>query len=215
MSRKLKSILAMLAFAFLFTAATTAMAQELRIAPVKQDRGDVRAGAPTLGCCKCLGGSNALDLSTISSNSWTVNGSPVAFLTTTHSAWTLPTGPARWVSTVATGGTGGVAPGTYDYKLNFVVPNCSIAQQVTLSGSYGGDDNIQVFLDSNPISPACAGWCFNAAHQTGGLNFTSPNVTGGTHTLTVKVKNDGGPSGMFINAKLSGTCSSSLTKSDR
>jgi hypothetical protein len=215
MSRKLKSILAMLAFAFLFTTAATAMAQDLRIAPVNRDRGDVRGNVATLGCCKCLGGSNALDLSTIPSNSWTVNAGPVSFLTSVHPAWTLSTGPARWISTVATGGTGLVAPGTYDYKLNFVVPDCSISQQVTLSGSYGGDDNIQVFLDSNPVSPACAGWCFNAAHQTAGLNFTSPNVLVGNHTLTVRVKNDGGPSGMFINAKLSGTCSNSLTKSDR
>jgi hypothetical protein len=215
MLRKLKSILAMLAFAFLFTTAATAMAQDLRIAPIKQDRGDIRANVATLGCCKCLGGSNSLDLSTITSNSWTVNGGPVAFLSTTHSAWTLPTGPAKWISTVATGGTGGVASGAYDYQLNFVVPACSISQQVTLSGSYGGDDNIQVFLDSNAISPACAGWCFNAAHQPGGLNFSSPNVAVGNHTLTVKVKNDGGPSGMFINAKLAGTCSNSLTKSDR
>ncbi|HEV7682329.1 MAG TPA: hypothetical protein VGO68_09435 [Pyrinomonadaceae bacterium] len=213
MSRKLKSILAMLAFALLFTSAATALAQDLRIAPVNQDRG-VRANVATLGCCKCLGGSNSLDLSTISSNSWTVNGSPVSFLTTTHPAWTLPTGPAQWISTLATGAAS-VAPGAYDYKLNFVVPNCSIAQQVTLSGSYGGDDNIQVFLDSNPVSPACSGWCFNAAHQPGGLNFTAPNVSAGNHTLIVKVKNDGGPSGMFINAKLSGACSSALTKSDR
>lgn len=214
MSRKLKSILAMLAFAFLFTSAATAMAQDLRIATVKQDRGDVRANVATLGCCKCLGGSNSLDLSTISSNSWTVSGNPVAFLTTGHSAWTLPTGAAKWVSTVATGASG-VAPGTYDYKLSFAVPNCSIAQQVTLSGSYGGDDNIQILLDNSPVSPACSGWCFNAAHQTSGLNFTSLNVIGGNHTLTVRVKNDGGPSGMFINAKLSGACSTALTKSDR
>ncbi|HEV7744097.1 MAG TPA: hypothetical protein VGO56_03785 [Pyrinomonadaceae bacterium] len=212
MSRKLKSILAMLAFAVLFTAATAATAQDLRVASVKQDRGDIRAA--TLGCCKCLGGSNSLDLSTITSNSWTVNGGPVAFLSAGHSLWTLPTGPAKWVSTVATGATS-AAPGSFDYNLKFVVPNCSIAQQVTLSGSYGGDDNIQILVDNIPVSPACVSWCFSAAHQTGGLNFTSANIIGGNHILTVRVKNDGGPSGMFLNAKLTGACSTALTKSDR
>jgi len=170
---------------------------------------------PTLGCCKCLGGTNTVDLSTIISNPWIVkdpNGvsAPVVFLTLIHPLWNISTGSASWVSTVATGGTGNVTPGTYDYKLVFVVPCCVIEQRVTLSGTYGGDDLIGVYLDNttNLISK-CAGtvgYCFNTSNAPPPIN--NYVVPCGTHTLIVRVYNSGGPSGMFINAKLTGKCRS-------
>jgi hypothetical protein len=164
---------------------------------------------PTLGCCKCLGGTNTLDLSTITSNNWTVSNNPVAFLGPINSYWNLNTGPAKWVSTAANGGMGNVPPGTYDYKLPFVVPHCSIEQRVTLSGNYGGDDNIFVYLDTNAnlISQCTGGWCFNTNNPPPAIsNYVVPQ---GPHTLIVRVVNTGAspsPSGMFLNAKLTGTC---------
>jgi hypothetical protein len=210
MSIKPKSILAMFAFTFLFIGASSAMAQAER-AQFDQDRGD-RANVPTLACCRCLGGTNSLDLSTIPSNNWTVAGNPVAFLTTIHPAWNLPTGPARWVSTVASGGTGNIAVGAYEYKLKFVVPACAIEQGVSLTGNYGGDDDVPgVFLDnvntSTSVSLAsCSnGWCFNSTNNSNPRTF-SATVLPGTYYLRVKIQNSGGPSGMFVNAKLTSRC---------
>ncbi|HVF45811.1 MAG TPA: hypothetical protein VM936_22475 [Pyrinomonadaceae bacterium] len=206
MHRRFDTASAALALAFVLLAASSAFAQvvERRVGPAVRLPAELRPAA--LGCCKCLGGTNTLDLSTVPSNRWTVNGGPAAFLSSIHPLWNINPGPASWVSTVATGGTGGVAAGVYEYRLDFAVPACTIGQEVTLSGNVGGDDDFDVFIDSvNGTSISqCAGWCFNTPNNT--LHtFTIP-VTSGTHTLIVRVKNGGGPSGMFVNAKLTGAC---------
>ena len=214
MSRKLKSIRAMFAFAFLVITTSSAMAQVDRNPRFNQDRVPIEANVgSTLGCCKCLGGSNALDLSTIPANNWTVNGNAVAFLTTIHPFWNLPTGAAKWVSTVATGGTGNVTAGPYEYKLRFVVPACAIEQRVTLTGTYGGDDDVPgVFLDnitnstSVSLASCSGGWCFHSTNNTNPRTFTPTNLAPGNYILRVKVQNNGGPSGMFVNAKLTSNC---------
>jgi hypothetical protein len=209
MSRKMKSLSTLFAVVLLLIAASSSIAQVDRSSRPRPDTTDPMVKVPTLGCCKCLGGTNTLDLSTISSNGWTVNGNPVAFPTQINQWWNLSTGPAKWVSTVATGSTGNVSLGTYDYKLNFIVPNCAIEQRVTLDGTYGGDDAIFVYLDNtaNLISQCTGGWCFNTQHTPPPIvNYP---VIGGSHALIVRVKNTGlSPSGMFVNAKLTGTCRS-------
>lgn len=206
MSRKINALSVLFAVISLVIAASSAMAQREQIQKAPGIRDDIRVAAPTLACCQCLGGSNTLDLSTIPSNNWTVNGSPVALLTAIHQLWNINPGPAKWVSTVATGGTGSVNAGTYDYKLNFVVPTCVIEQRVTLSGNYGGDDDVSIFLDnpSNLIGQCTGGWCFNTPKKT--LQTFTTGVGPGSHTLLVRVVNGGGPSGMFINAKLTSAC---------
>ena len=217
MLRKLNSVTAALAFAFLLIASCAAAAQDSRLGPARpvelSASALVPAGAATLGCCKCLGGTNTLDLSTVSSNAWTVNGSPAAFLTATHPAWNINPGPAKWVSTTPSGGTG-IPAGDYEYRLDFVVPACTIEQRVTLAGNFGGDDDLDLFLDNatgpanqqNPffLAQCAGGWCFNTPKQT--LRTFARAVGPGPHTLIVKVKNGGGPSGMFVNATLSGAC---------
>ena len=202
MFKNLNSVSATFAVAILLLAAAGAMAQTDRVRP---DVGDVRPPVPTLACCKCLGGTNTLDLSTIPSNNWTVNGNPVVFLTQIHPLWNINPGPAKWVSTSATGGTGNVNAGTYDYKLKFVVPACAIEQRVTLTGNYGGDDDVYIYLDNNLISQCTGGWCFNTPQK---VLSTLPATLVSTmpHTLMVRVTNSGGPSGMFVNAKLTSNC---------
>lgn len=217
MPRKLNPFKAVVALALLSLAASLAAAQvegPARLGPVRA-AADARLRPASLGCCKCLGGTNTLDLSTVASNNWTVNGSPVAFLTATHPAWNINPGPAKWVSTVAGGGTGSVAPGTYEYRLDFVVPACAIEQRVTLTGNAGGDDDVDVFLDnasgpansSNPLFlSGCAGWCFNTPKKP--LQTFTRAVAPGPHALIVRIRNGGGPSGMFVNATLAGACRS-------
>lgn len=209
MSRKLNSVSAVIAFSVLLLAAASAMAQVER---VRSNNDDAIGRTLTLACCKCLGGSNTLDLSTISSNSWIVNGNSVAFLTAVHPLWNLPTGPASWVSTVASGGTGSVAAGPYEYKLKFVVPACAIEQRVSLTGNYGGDDDVVgVFLDnvtnstSSLLASCSGGWCFNSNNNSNPRTFTT-NVPPGNYYLRIKIQNNGGPSGMFVNAKLTSNC---------
>src|ERR1044071_5834707 len=121
MSRKLNPVSAALAFAFLLVAASSAAAQPRRVEASALPF-DAKLAPATLGCCKCLGGTNTLDLSTVPSNAWTVNGNPAAFLTSIHPAWNINPGPARWVSAAASGGTAGLAPGVYEYRLDFAVP---------------------------------------------------------------------------------------------
>ena len=197
MTGRFKLFSALFAFTFLVMAASSARTQEERRRPIEP--------VLTLPCCKCLGGTSTLDLSTISANPWSVNGSPAVFLSAIHPLWDINPGPAQWVSTVASGGTGYVAPGLYVYKLQFVVPKCAIEQRVSITGNYGGDDDVSISLDSNPPSQCSGGYCFNAAHHS--LPTFGPwLVTPGTHTLIVNVQNSGGPSGMFVNAKLTTTC---------
>lgn len=215
MLRKLNVLIAGFAFVLLMTG-LSAMAQGGRngdAAP--RDSGTItvpNTRAPALGCCKCLGGSNTLDLSTNGSNAWTVNnGNPTVVQASPHPAWNLNTNGAKWVSTAANGSST-LAPGTYDYKLTFVVPECVISQSVTLKGKVGGDDDVQVFFDntSNALTPLCAGWCFNT--QNPPPPFTQTNIGPGPHTLIIRVKNGGGPSGMFVNAQVTGACSDKPTK---
>jgi hypothetical protein len=207
MFRKLSSLLAVCAFTF-FVVMSSAPAQVSRSTEIVDTQA---AAVPTLGCCKCLGGSNTLDLSTVSSNQWTVNGSPVVFVTTVNPFWTMNPSPANWVSTVANTTTN--VPGiTYDYKLAFAVPRCTIEQRASLSGSFAGDDDVFVYLDSavppKLIAQCTGGWCFNISHKPI-PTFNNYAVGPGSHTLIVRVKNAAGgpsPSGMFINAKLTGNC---------
>lgn len=171
-----------------------------------------RAKMPTLGCCKCLEGSNTLDLSTIQGNDWTVNGNPVSFLTSPSTAWNIVTGGAKWVSYNSSGATGG-APGEYLYKLKFFVPNCAISQEIMLTGTLGADNNVTVLLDNNPVSTCTGSYCFKAGSTAPPPINTA--VGPGQHELIVKVKNESGPTGMFINAKLVSKCSTKLTKDER
>ena len=198
MQEKLKSFSALFAFTVLVIVASSARAQSIRPETAEKT-------VPTLPCCRCLGGTSTLDLSTISANQWTVNGNPAVFLTAIHPLWTINPGPAQWVSTIAGGGTGSIAVGTYVYHLKFVVPRCAIEQRVVLTGNYGGDDDVSISLDNTLLSQCTNGWCFNLQQK-----ITVPTFSGivapGLHTLTVKVHNSGGPSGMFVNAKLISTC---------
>jgi hypothetical protein len=184
---------------------------------MKPDKNDAADKMPVIGCCKCLGGTSSINLSTTSGNNWTFSGNPVVFLASPNSYWNLPTGGASWVSTVATGASANLPVGTTEYELKFRVLNCTIPQKVTLTGNVGGDDEISVYLDStsNPALTSCSagGWCFNTKNPPPAINTT---VTSGIHTLIVRVKNGMvSPTGMFVNATLTSNCSSSPTKSNK
>jgi hypothetical protein len=225
MSRKIGLVIAILALTVLVSGSSPVVAQPVRTTGVRAPEASTRikdirvadeAGGKTLGCCRCLGESNTLDLSTGGSG-WTVNGQPALIQTALHPAWNLNPGAARWVSTVANGSMGVVPGGTYEYRLTFVVPSCTIDQTVTLKGNYGGDDGVQVFLynasGTTPLSACSGGWCFNTRNPP--PPFTA-NVGPGTHTLIFRVSNDSaGPSGLFVNAQLASACTDRPTRDRR
>lgn len=181
------------------------------IAPEQAER-TVPPKVPTLGCCQCLGGTNTLDLSTISSNNWIVTdpnavSSPVAFVSPINGLWNLNPGLAQWVSTSSNAGFNNLPPGFYQYSLYFLVPVGAIQQSVNLAGTCGGDDTISVYLDStssaNLLTSCTSGSCFNLSNPPQPFSCV---VAPGLHTLIVIVHNFGGPTGMFVNVKLTGTC---------
>ena len=171
---------------------------------------------PTLGCCKCLGGENKLDLSTIPGNHWRVNGQPAVVVAPTNVAWSMNTGGANWVSIDAAGS--GAANTTYRYTLQFNVRKCTIPQTIVLKGlSVAADNRYNVYLtgpnssaSASPIVPcptaaAATGHCFTAANQLN--NFAAWSIASpGVYTLNVDVTNISGPSAMFIKAVLEGQC---------
>ncbi len=172
---------------------------------------------PSLGCCRCLGGENTLDLSTIPSNPWRVNGQPAALVASPNPAWAPASNPAKWISANAAA-TGGVNA-SYRYTLQFKVEKCTIPQTITLKGlAVAADNYYEVFLSgpggNSPIVPcpsaaAATGHCFTPAGQLN--NFAAwPVTVPGIYTLNVNVKNISGPTGMFINALVEGRCTKEI-----
>jgi hypothetical protein len=169
---------------------------------------------PTLGCCRCLGGNNTLNLSTIPGNPWQVNGVPAAVVASPNPAWSTNTSGAKWISINAAANGGPNT--TYRYTLRFKVEKCTIPQTIVLKGlAVAADNRYSVSLTGPsgtspsvlcPAAPASTGHCFTAV--SGQLNnFAAwPVVESGVHTLNVDVTNISGPTGMFINAVAEGQC---------
>jgi hypothetical protein len=165
---------------------------------------------PTLGCCRCLGGQNKLDLSTIPGNPWLVNGQPAVSVTTPNPAWSTNTGGAKWISINAAANGGNNT--TYHYTLQFKVEKCTIPQTIVFKGlSAAGDNYNKVWLTGpsggGPVQCTVAGgYCFTAANQLNNFAAWPVTVAPGLYTLNVDVTNISGPTGMFINAVVEGQC---------
>lgn len=169
---------------------------------------------PTLGCCRCLGEQNTLDLSTGPGNAWKVNGQPAVVVAQPNVAWSNTTNGAKWISIDAAGS--GAANATYRYTLQFKVQKCTIPQQIVFKGlSVAADNGYKVYLTgpggSSPVVPcpaaaAATGHCFTAGNQLNNFATWPVAIVPGTYTLNVDVTNISGPSGMFLSGKLEGQC---------
>lgn len=168
---------------------------------------------PTLGCCRCLGEQNTLDLSTGPGNAWKVNGQPAVVVAQPNGAWSNTTNGAKWISIDAAGS--GAANATYLYTLQFNVQKCTIPQQIVFRGlAVAADNRYKVYLTgpaNSPVVPcptaaAATGHCFTAANQLNNFATWPVTVVPGTYTLNVEVTNISGPSGMFLSGKLEGQC---------
>lgn len=178
---------------------------------------------PTLGCCRCLGGQNTLDLSTGPGNAWKVNGQPAVVVAQPNAAWSPNTNGAKWISIDPAGS--GAPNATYRYTLQFKVQKCTIPQQIVFKGlAIAADNRYKVYLSgpsgSSPVvacppAAAATGHCFTATNQLNNFATWPVAVVPGTYTLNVDVTNISGPSGMFLNAKLEGQCAKETGEVDK
>jgi hypothetical protein len=160
----------------------------------------------TLACCECVGKVTTLDLSTGQSSPidpfWQVNGGS-AFTTPPYSGWATTLGPAKWIQAVASPTpAANVAVGIFKYTVRFEVPKCTIPSEVRIDGTFAADNGAKVTLDGSPVTSCPTPFCFKVPGQP--LSFAG--IGPGSHTLSFEVKNEGGPSGLIVNARLTRQC---------
>ena len=158
-------------------------------------------------CCTCVDGSTKTASLNTGAVPWMVSGPGVSGSTTavgtSLSAWAAIPG-ASWVGPSA-GASGGAQAGTYTYTVRFRVPRCVIGGRVVVKGRAGGDNRVTVLLDGAPLgsTPGNTQYGFHAANF---VNFNGAVTSAGTHTLTVQVQNEGGPTGMAAQATIEMQC---------
>jgi hypothetical protein len=186
---------------------------------VAQQNGEVKIGAnlqlpsktPTLSCCECLGQVTTLNLNTGQSSPidpiWSVNGNS-AYTTPPYPGWVLPSllTPAKWIQPVASPTPSNNVPvGDYKYTVKFNTPRCTIPGDVQLDVHFAADNSATVLLDGSQIATTpCLTTCFKAPQAP--VSFTATVSTAISHTLVFVVHNEGGPSGLIVNAKLTRHC---------
>jgi hypothetical protein len=168
---------------------------------------------PSLPCCECLGQVTTLNLNTGQSSPidpiWTVNGN-AAYTTPPYPGWMLPSHPlltpAQWIQPVASPTPSNNVPvGDYKYTVNFNIPRCTIPGDVQLDVHFAADNSAKVLLDGSPIvTTTCQTTCFKAPQAPVSFTHTVSNAI--NHTLVFVVHNEGGPSGLIVNAKLTRHC---------
>jgi len=156
-----------------------------------------------LPCCVCANGkSTVVDLAT-GTAPWTSAQGSVVPTPTVVPGWKTPTGTGKWVY------TGSNAPGTYTYSLKINVPtNCKLPPVVSYEGIAYGDNNIVVRMDDQVLgtTPVSSGGQANYGFRAPyGVNF-SANLIPGSHTLSITVRNDEGPTGLLVDGKLIAKC---------
>lgn len=161
----------------------------------------------SLGCCECLGKTTSLDLSTGQGGAatdplWRVNGN-LAYITSPFPGWF--TGLSKWIQPTASATPGNVAAGNFSYVVRFMVPRCTIAMsEVRIEGKYAADNGAKVLLDGSSIASCPGIHCFKAPDAP--ASFAASITTPGVHTLQIDVTNEGGPSGLQVNATVRGQC---------
>lgn len=162
-----------------------------------------------LPCCHCLGDQTKLDLSTGSAPWMVVGGANAVVLGTPPAAWgSLP--PAKWVGINASSGASGAA-GTTTYQVSFMRPKCVIpSKSITISGQFLADNKATITASG----PGVSGGSFSTPAAATVYGFTNANMvpfsftaTGpGLVTLSVKVFNESGPTGLLVRAAVVKQC---------
>ncbi|MEK6283024.1 MAG: hypothetical protein AABN95_21915 [Acidobacteriota bacterium] len=201
MKKTLTLALALVALTVLTSFSLAQERREIKIEPALQ----VESRSPSLLCCG-RGRVSQLNLSTGQGGPidplWKVNGG-AAYITPPYPGWATNLGPAKWIQPVAAPTpSANVAVGIVKYTVQFNVPKCGIPSEVRLDGTFAADNGANVTFDGNPVTSCPTPYCF----KTPGQPLTVTGILAGTHTLTFEVKNEGGPSGLSVNAKLTRKC---------
>jgi hypothetical protein len=165
----------------------------------------VQPRSQILSCCE-RGKVAQIDLSTGQGGPidplWKVNGGP-AYATPPFPGWTTNLGPAKWIQPVASPlPSSNIAVGVLTYTVQFNVPKCGKLSQVRLDSKFAADNGAKVTLDGNPVTICPTPYCFKGPGQP----LTITGIGAGPHTLAFEVKNEGGPSGLSVNARLTRHC---------
>ncbi len=163
----------------------------------------IPAGAIRVPCCRCLDGTRqTINLNTRTAP-WRVSrpgsstNQPV--VPAGNVSW-APVPPAGWVGPRGNPTT----VGEYTYVLQLYVPHCTIRARVVMSGRFGADNSARLFLNSSQIA---------ASQGTPNYGFLPASITPftgvlipGLNTISVIVRNSGGPTGMILQGQVAITC---------
>src|SRR3954470_2282602 len=160
---------------------------------------------PQLPCCRCLDGTTTEIKIDTGFASWRVTSplspyqQPAVPIPTVPSVWANLLAPAGWVG--APGAPEAV--GDYEFELQFYVPDCVIPADINVSGRAAADNHALIFLDANTTPVATV-----PNYSNGGITaFVAGPVTGsGIHKLRIVVTNEGGPTGLIVNAGITVRC---------
>lgn len=161
--------------------------------------------AVQIPCCRCLDGrSLRADIST-GAAPWRVappSGGPAVpavVVASPPGAWTTALAPAKWVNHP----TAGMATGFYSYTLRIVVPKCTIPGRITIAGRLASDNQGLLVLGSSSPSISVASPSFTAATAFGPAGLP---LGPGTHTITVRVRNNELQTGLVLNGAVTVRC---------
>jgi hypothetical protein len=160
-------------------------------------------------CCRCVDGTSTEIRIDTGAVPWRVTtplsslqqaAVPVASI---PGSWANQLAPAIWIGPPGQPEDVGV----YEYELQFYVPDCVIPSQIYVSGKAAADNRATIYFDGNlTTNPVVQG--FTNGHIT---PFTVGPVTGtGVHKLRFAVTNDGGPTGLIVQAAITVRCPDKL-----
>lgn len=136
------------------------------------------------------------------------SGAPVAS-TTANWPWTPPAGsPGTFINPAAAPNgraSGSVAGGQHTYRNTFTLADAWASHQCRLTLRFGADNGVTFLLDGTALPNSTATATTSAAWAQ--LTTTTAALSGGTHTLTANVTNQGtGYTGLYVHGEVVCRC---------
>jgi hypothetical protein len=164
-----------------------------------------KSGVP-LPCCNCVGESTKANLST-GAAAWTVTpplGASLVAVNAANVAWTTMLSPAaQWISPVGNP----TAVGVYTYETKVDLRNCVIPSAVTFEGKFLADNHAVLLVDGKEVKSSQG--TPNYGFLPGSLTPFSVTLLAGStgiHTITIRARNDSGPTGIVVVANATRKC---------
>lgn len=147
-------------------------------------------------CCTCVDGSTrTINIST-GAVAWAISGPGASgnAVALSHPSWGSLGAP--WVGPV--GGAASAQAGTYTYQINVRVPRCLIGSEITVKGQFLADNSATISLGGSTSGGI---YGFKSGNQG---NFSA--TLSASQTISVVVRNEGGPSGMALKGEIVVKC---------